>query len=178
MILRAISLLILISYSVQLQLKAQEIEGVKTNFSNSIVYFLDPECKLCISKAYDIKETISKYIQLPDLKFYIVFHKDTHYRKSKKYFKKLKINSSSLNYIYDKKNLFVCRFDVKITPTVYLVNKNSDIIYQGALDDKDVSVEISKYEKNYNYIERALEEYLNKNDVSIPKTKSIGCIFR
>ena len=178
MILRAVSLLIYILSLFNLQSKAQGIEELKKNTNNSVVYFLDPECKLCIAKAYDIRYTISKYIKLSDLKFYLVFHGNTHYQKSKKFFKNLKIKSPKVLFIYDGDNQFVHRFDAKITPTVYLLNKNSEIIYQGALDDKDISIENSRYEKTCNYIERALVEYLNEKDISIPFTKSIGCIFR
>jgi hypothetical protein len=148
------------------------------SIQNALVYFLDPECKLCISKALDIKNMILKYSQDTDLNIYLIFHSNTDFKKSKKYFKNVTARSKSAIFKFDSENLFAIKLNATITPSAYLVDQNEQIIYQGALDDKDISVEITKFDKSTNYVDRAIEDYLQNIDIRIPTTKAIGCIFR
>lgn len=151
----------------------------KVDFKNSVIYFLAPRCKLCISKAVDIKQTLD-YLNNSknEINVYFVFHKNTSLKDQKKMLKLFKLDSKKIIHINDIENDVSNLFDVSITPSVILINLNGEILYEGALDDKDISLSESKFEKSLSFIDKALESYLNGKTILINKTEAVGCIYR
>ncbi|MBK8672869.1 MAG: redoxin family protein [Bacteroidetes bacterium] len=123
-----------------------EIEDVTNDYElkNKVIYFLSPTCKLCISKAYDINETIKKFGD--EIDFVFVFHKGISKSDVKKYLnsfgKQKKITS-----IFDVSNELAKVLNANITPSVFLLDTSGAVIYYGALDDKEMSVEFSPNKK-------------------------------
>lgn len=148
-------------------------------FKDCIVYFLAPTCKLCISKAVDIEATINDIkLNKQSTSVYFIFHQNILLKHQIKFVKNFKKNTKNLVHINDKNNELAQQFNVDVTPTVLLFNKEGNIIYEGALDDKDISLNETKYQKSVSYIDLALDQYWLGQSILINKTKSIGCIFR
>jgi peroxiredoxin len=65
-------------------------------------------------------------------------------------------------------------YGAKVTPELYVINPEGDLIYSGAIDDKK-SVDPADVEGATNYVKRALDEALAGQPVSAPKTEPYGC---
>jgi thiol-disulfide isomerase/thioredoxin len=147
----------------------------------SVVYFLDPECKLCKSKAYDISttlETVKNYSDIEKLNVYFVFHSATNRKKSKSFIKMFGSSRNKITPVFDDKNIWALKLNASVTPSVYLIDKNGDVIYSGALDDKDISVDISRKQKSISYIDEALKKFFSGTEIVPDYVKPVGCIFR
>ena len=65
-------------------------------------------------------------------------------------------------------------YGAKVTPELYVINPEGNLIYAGAIDDKK-SVDPADVEGATNYVKRALDEALAGQPVSTPKTEPYGC---
>jgi hypothetical protein len=65
-------------------------------------------------------------------------------------------------------------YGAKVTPELYVINPEGNLIYSGAIDDKK-SVDPADVEGATNYVKQALDEALAGQPVSTPKTEPYGC---
>jgi hypothetical protein len=65
-------------------------------------------------------------------------------------------------------------YGARVTPELYVINPEGDLIYSGAIDDKK-SVDPADVEGATNYVKQALDEALAGQPVSTPKTEPYGC---
>ncbi len=65
-------------------------------------------------------------------------------------------------------------YGAKVTPELYLINPEGNLIYAGAIDDKK-SVDAADVEGATNYVKQALDEALAGQPVSNSKTEAYGC---
>jgi len=65
-------------------------------------------------------------------------------------------------------------YGAKVTPELYVINPEGNLIYAGAIDDKK-SVDPADVEGATNYVKQALDEALAGQPVSTPKTEPYGC---
>ena len=65
-------------------------------------------------------------------------------------------------------------YGAKVTPELYVINPDGNLIYAGAIDDKK-SLDPADVEGAANYVKRALDEALAGQPVSTPKTEPYGC---
>ena len=64
------------------------------------------------------------------------------------------------------------KYHAKTTPHMFVIDKDGNIVYQGAIDNAPLG---HKTEPYVNYVDQALSEVLAGKAVSIPETKSYGC---
>ncbi len=60
------------------------------------------------------------------------------------------------------------------TPHMFVLDKDHEIVYQGAIDD-DVRGGKQADGEELNYVDQALTELLAGEEISVPKTKPYGC---
>ena len=65
-------------------------------------------------------------------------------------------------------------YGAKVTPELYVINPEGNLIYAGAIDDKK-SVDPADVEGATNYVKRTLDEALAGQPVSTPRTEPYGC---
>lgn len=65
-------------------------------------------------------------------------------------------------------------YGAKTTPHMYIVNKDGNLAYIGAIDSKSTS-NTDDISSSTNYVAKALDELLAGKPVSTPETKSYGC---
>ena len=65
-------------------------------------------------------------------------------------------------------------YGAKTTPHMFIINKNKEIAYQGAIDDQ-ADAEISSLSNAKNFVALALDELLAGKEVSVQSTKAYGC---
>jgi peroxiredoxin len=68
-------------------------------------------------------------------------------------------------------------YDAKVTPALYVINPEGNLIYAGAIDDKK-SVDAADVEGATNYVKQALDEALAGQPVSTSKTEAYGCAVK
>lgn len=155
-----------------------EIEDVTNDYElkNKVLYFLSPTCKLCISKAYDINETIKKFGD--EINFVFVFHKGISKTDVKKYLNSFGKQKKKITTIFDLSNKLAKAINANITPSVFLFDKSGRVIYYGALDDKEISVVFSRSDKNKSYINESIDQYTKGEIIIQPYKVPVGCVFR
>lgn len=65
-------------------------------------------------------------------------------------------------------------YKAKVTPHMFIISKEGEIVYQGAIDDQP-DAEISSLKIAKNYVSQALDELLRDKKVSIKSTRPYGC---
>jgi len=65
-------------------------------------------------------------------------------------------------------------YNAKVTPELFVINPEGNLIYAGAIDDKK-SVDAADIEGATNFVKQALDEALAGNPVSTPQTEAYGC---
>ena len=65
-------------------------------------------------------------------------------------------------------------FGARTTPNMFVIDKNGDLAYQGAIDSDD-SVKQEAIKDSKNYVAQALDELLAGKPVSEPTTEPYGC---
>ena len=93
-------------------------------------------------------------------------------------FENMKQRASEQNfnfpYMRDEDQSIAKAFDATHTPEIFLFDKNSELVYHGKIDDN-----WQEPDKVVNhYLEDALVELLDKKEISVPETYSIGCTIK
>ena len=90
---------------------------------------------------------------------------------------KLNNKSAATDILLDTKGMVGRLYGAKTTPHMFIINKDGNIAYQGAIDDK-ADILRSSIEDAKNYVSSALEEVMNNKKVTTPTTKSYGCSIK
>jgi peroxiredoxin len=65
-------------------------------------------------------------------------------------------------------------YDAKTTPHMYVINKNQELVYAGAIDDKPTA-KTADIDTAKNYVVEALDAVLDGKKVPTESTKAYGC---
>lgn len=63
------------------------------------------------------------------------------------------------------------------TPHMFVIDKEGDIVYEGAIDNAPIG-NVNRGEEKTNYVEAALSELINGDEVTIPETAPYGCTVK
>lgn len=77
-------------------------------------------------------------------------------------------------YLYDQSQEIAIAFGATHTPQVFLFNSEKKLKYEGKIDDNWQEPELV----NSRYLRDAILEVLDRKDVSVPETFSIGCTIK
>ncbi len=82
-------------------------------------------------------------------------------------------NNFPFPVLKDYKNVIADKLQASVTPEIYVLNPDFEILYHGRIDD-------SRNEKNVNSkdLENALNEILSGKEVSTKRTKAFGCTIK
>jgi glutathione peroxidase-family protein len=73
----------------------------------------------------------------------------------------------------DVNNVEADRFSAEFTPHVFVIGKNSEIIYRGAIDDSRPADKVSK-----TYLKDVLNAALEGKPLPVTETKAFGCTIK
>jgi peroxiredoxin len=82
-------------------------------------------------------------------------------------------NNFQFPVLKDENNIIADRFKASVTPEIYVLNSNFEILYHGRIDDSRKENEIKNKD-----LEDALNQILNGEKVSNPRTKAFGCTIK
>ncbi len=89
-----------------------------------------------------------------------------------KYFKDKK--SATAAILLDETGAMGKAYDAKVTPHMYIINPEGNVVYAGAIDSNDSS-SADVIPKSKNYVAEALEASLAGKSVATTSTKPYGC---
>ena len=73
----------------------------------------------------------------------------------------------------DEKNIIADKFRASVTPEVFVLNNNFEVLYHGRIDDSRDESDVEKKD-----LRNALDEILSGKQVSDPVTKAFGCTIK
>ncbi len=156
-------------------LGAKEFSGQLFKKNKGTVFcFFSPDCPLSENYTLPINELSIKY-QSESILFYNVFS-GTLYSESKidSFVKTYQLKPESIlddNYQLKK------YLDATITPEVFLLDSNLNVVYRGKIDDWIISLGKKKSAPTQFYLEDAINSYLEGRAPKIPSIKAIGCFI-
>jgi len=84
-----------------------------------------------------------------------------------------KSNGLTFTILKDEKNVIADKFEASVTPEIYVLNPNFEVLYQGRIDDSRREKDVKSTD-----FKKALDEILDGKPVSVPKTKAFGCTIK
>lgn len=79
--------------------------------------------------------------------------------------------------VKDEGNVVADRYGAQVTPEVFLVAQNGEIVYHGALGNSRQPTTRAE-EVNGEELGGALEDHLSGRPVAVPRTKAFGCTIK
>lgn len=80
----------------------------------------------------------------------------------------------ALSYILDPSGTLGHLYGAKATPHMFVIDPNSILVYEGAIDDKPTP-DKADLAGAHNYVKAAIDELLAGKQVSVPQTRAYGC---
>ena len=151
----------------------QNLKKLSKDKKFKTIFFLDPECPMCISYSIYIHDIYEKFKN--DIDFIIIYpSKSTSVDKIKNFEKKYKFNIPS---VVDSNLVMTNYLDARITPECFLVDTSFKVLYSGLIND--YAKELGKTGPiNNNYLESGIKNILSNKKIDIKKTNAIGCIIQ
>lgn len=84
-----------------------------------------------------------------------------------------KDNNLSFPILKDEKNVIADKFSASVTPEVYVLNSNFEVLYHGRIDDSRKIADVKTKD-----LRKTLDEILGGKAVSNTKTKAFGCTIK
>jgi thiol-disulfide isomerase/thioredoxin len=151
----------------------QEPHFVLTNNKAKVLIMMSPDCPLCKNYTKDIKELMEVYSK--EFQFYGVIPGRFHSTYEVDSF--LTSYNLSLDLIYDTDFVLTNQLKATITPEVFLINNENEVIYQGLFDNWLGELGRRRQVVTEYYLKDALESFKARETIRIPKTKAIGCFI-
>ncbi len=77
-------------------------------------------------------------------------------------------------YLRDESQETAKSFDATHTPEIFMFNEERKLIFHGKIDDNWQNENLVKHK----YLENAINEHLNGEEISVPETFTIGCTIK
>lgn len=82
-------------------------------------------------------------------------------------------NNLEFTILKDEKNIIADKFEATVTPEIFVLNNNFEILYHGRIDDSRKIDNVKEKD-----LRNALNEILEGKEVSVKKTKAFGCTIK
>ena len=161
------------------EIALKNLRGKKSRIDPSknaltVIYFLSPECPLCINYTLAIKQLSEKFAD-ESVAFYGV-HSSKWFSASEVEEYKLKYGLE-INMLLDPTNQLAKTLGATVTPQVFVLNSKSETIYFGKIDNWINDLGKKKLEVSECYLENALAAHLTGTEINPKETKAVGCLI-
>jgi peroxiredoxin len=157
-----------------IDLNGQLAQIVPTENAITVVYFLSPECPLCINYTLALRK-MSNQFSSDSIVFYGV-HSGEWFSAEELEEYQLKY-SLSFEMFLDNGNQLAQNLGATVTPEVFVLNSKSEIIYSGKIDNWVNDLGKKKLEVSEHYLEDALTAFLKGKPINQKETTPIGCLI-
>ena len=140
-----------------------------------IYYFLATTCP--ISQKYTLEiNRINKVYASKDIKMMLVFPTFNSNKKDIQAF--CRTYQITMPYIIDGNFILTNQLNAKITPEVFVVNENNEILYHGAIDNWFYALGKNRMHITEHYLEDAIKAILKKEQILKEYVASVGCFIK
>ncbi|UZR99251.1 redoxin domain-containing protein [Chondrinema litorale] len=148
--------------------------NIKNNSASIFIFFL-PDCPLAQNYTLTVKE-LSKKFKEESPKVYFVIPGSDYSNKEIKVFRD-NYQIGEFHILLDSDYQLATYLGASISPESFLIDKNGDVQYQGAIDNW--AYELGKKRKviTEKYLEEALNAHYKQSIILTKKTKAIGCFL-
>lgn len=156
-------------------------DNITTNFftsngiveENKLLVFISPDCSLCKNYIPYLKRLSNKYNKI--IEFCYVFSGKTYDLKiANLFFKEYNLSD---NQILDTAFFLSKQYSVSVTPEVVLIDKDNQVIYQGAIDNALEKLGRKRVVVTALYLEDAISQFVEYKQIMIRKTEAKGCFL-
>lgn len=173
----SISLLFIISFFFSIsnvQSQTRDQSEIEFTDSLSLYLFLLDDCPICLNYTIDLKQLHNEY---GDQISFIGYFPNFSSKPEKIELFRTKYNIEFPLYTdYYKEQ--AKKWNAEVTPEAILYNHTTDnVIYQGRIDNKFVRLGKRRNVVTKHDLKSAIEQTLNKKEVTIATTEAIGCFI-
>ncbi len=140
----------------------------------TVVYFLSPECPLCLNYVLPIREIQQQFGSSP-IQFYGVFAKEWYTPEAVNQYKLQ--HDLDLKMVFETGNELTNTLGATVTPEVFVLSSTSEVQYSGKIDDWVNQLGKKKLEVSEHYLKNALTALLEGGKVNPKRTEPIGCLI-
>ncbi len=144
----------------------------KDNKAIKVYFFLDTDCPICQKYEGTFKHLIKKYDK-NNIQFLFVFSELESEDDINQFCTYNQI--SKKNILIDKNKIHQKKLNATTTPQA-IITFNDKIKYSGLINDRFITIGSERPPK-INYVEKALLNILQNEDVEIPITQPVGCVM-
>ena len=154
------------------QVQNQNFDQIVKKKEYTALMFIAPDCPLCMKLATPFSALSDSF---PNVQFLAVY--------SGMYYEPMEINMFATETrlkppIFRDYNYEVAhQLNAGITPEFFLLDSNSNVLYQGMLDDRTVIIGTYKQIWNEHYLSDAITATLAKKPIKVKKTEAVGCVL-
>jgi peroxiredoxin len=140
----------------------------------TIIYFLSPECPLCINYTLSMRNLEQKF-RSDSVRFYGIY--------SKEWFSTEEVRTYQLRYklefemLLDEGNRLANALGASVTPEVFVYNRTGEKIYSGKIDDWVNDLGKKKLEATKYYLDKAITAAIDSKPMRPNHTMPIGCLI-
>lgn len=148
------------------------IEPAKNQLT--VIYFLSPECPLCINYSLALREIAAEFSN--DSVAFFGVH-------ASKWFTAEEVEEYQLKYgldfpmLLDDGNKLAKVLGATVTPEVFVLNSKSQVLYSGKIDDWVNGLGKKKLEVSDHYLKNTLEAWRDGKTIEATRTEPIGCLI-
>ncbi|MEZ4947476.1 MAG: redoxin domain-containing protein [Cyclobacteriaceae bacterium] len=159
------------------EIKLKSVRGkaisIEATDKNLVILFLGTDCPITQKYIARIKEIVKKFESTTD--FYGVFPEQFSMKEIRKFKKEYKV---SIHFLRDDKMVMAQYLEATVTPEVFLLDKNLDLQYKGAIDNWFYELGKNRRNTTEQYLIDALTA-LNQNEKPpLQQTEAIGCFIQ
>jgi peroxiredoxin len=140
----------------------------------TVIYFLSPECPLCINYTLAMREMEQEFAS-DSIKFYGVH--------SKEWFSANEVKEFAIKYelgfemLRDSGNQLADALGATITPEVFVLNSDREVLYSGKIDNWVNDLGKKKLQVSEDYLKNALLAWREGKAIEPKRTEPKGCLI-
>ena len=140
-----------------------------------IYYFIATTCPISQKYTQEINR-LHKVYASKDIEMFLVF---PTVKKNKKEIEAFCATyQMTMPYIMDRNFALTKQLNAKITPEVFVVNENREIVYHGAINNWYYALGKNRMHITEHYLEDAIKAILNKEKILKDYVAAIGCFIK
>ena len=141
-------------------------------FKATVIVFLEPDCP--ISQKYTLLlRQLAKTFPNQNVELLAVY--PMPYIKAEKIKNFAQKYQLPITHLIDSRQKLTQLLSASITPEVFLLNNEGEVIYQGMIDNWFYSLGKSRSVITEHYLTDAVASYLEKKPIAVKKTNAVGC---
>ncbi len=140
----------------------------------NVIVFLGTECPISQQYSLTLENLKKEYAQADSLNFIVLFPEKIRQSEADNF---LKTYTMSWQPFVDADLIWAKKFNATVTPEVFIVSKELEILYQGAIDNWYRALGENRQIIDEHYLRGNLQALLSGEELPFANTKAVGCFI-